>query len=67
MVIDRSHARGTAMSRIVPLLLVMFSATSFAERDELPYVLMQEDLAELKRDFNDSVDQVRLVFIVGPT
>jgi hypothetical protein len=28
---------------------------------------MQEDLAELKLDFSQAVDQVRLVFIVGPT
>ena len=34
---------------------------------EEPYVLMQDDLAALKSDFNDAVDQVRLVFIVGPT
>ena len=28
---------------------------------------LSEDLAELKADFNAAVDQVRLVFIVGPT
>ncbi len=32
-----------------------------------PYILMQDDLAELKADFNDAVDRVRLMFIVGPT
>lgn len=31
------------------------------------YVVMADDLAQLKADFNDSADQVRLVFIVGPT
>ena len=31
------------------------------------YVVMTDDLAELKADFNESVDQVRLVFIVGPS
>ncbi len=31
------------------------------------YILMADDLAELKADFNESVDQVRLVFIVGPS
>ncbi len=28
---------------------------------------MAENLAELKADFNAAVDQVRLIFIVGPT
>ena len=31
------------------------------------YVVMGEDLADLKADFNAAVDQVRLLFIVGPT
>ena len=31
------------------------------------YMVMADDLAELKADFNESVDQVRLVFIVGPS
>ena len=31
------------------------------------YVVMADDLAQLKADFNDSADQVRLVFIVGPS
>ena len=31
------------------------------------YVVMADDLAKLKADFNESVDQVRLVFIVGPS
>ncbi len=34
---------------------------------EQPYVRMDADLSELKADFNGAVDQVRLVFIVGPT
>ena len=28
---------------------------------------LDEDLAQLKADFNAAVDQLRLVFIVGPT
>jgi hypothetical protein len=55
------------MKHLVRTLLVMFSAAGFAQDDGLPYVLMQPDLGELKRDFNDAVDQARLVFIVGPT
>ncbi len=31
------------------------------------YVVMGDDLAALKTDFNAAVDQVRLLFIVGPT
>lgn len=55
------------MSRTLTMLfLLSLSFASFAGQAR-PYVLMQEDLAELKRDFNDAADQVRLVFIVGPT
>ncbi len=43
------------------------SCSTFAEDQSLPYVLMNEDLSQLKSDFNEAVDQVRLVFIVGPT
>jgi hypothetical protein len=46
--------------------LSVVSADSWAAEPR-PYILMQEDLAELKLDFNQAVDQVRLVFIVGPT
>lgn len=49
------------------LMVGAFSNSALAETQEMPYVLMDEDLAELKSDFNDAVDQVRLVFIVGPT
>ncbi len=31
------------------------------------YVVMGDDLAALKTDFNEAIDQVRLLFIVGPT
>lgn len=31
------------------------------------YVVMGDDLAALKTDFNTAIDQVRLLFIVGPT
>ena len=48
----------------VAAMLVFVSLSAMADR---PYVLMQNDLAALKTDFNDAVDQVRLVFIVGPT
>ena len=52
-----------------PLWLCLFICvlcySAFAE--DQPYVLMHEDLAELKADFNNAADQVRLVFIVGPT
>ncbi len=55
------------MTRWVGLLLAIFAANALAERTPPAYVLMQKDLVELKRDFNEAVDQVRLVFIVGPT
>ena len=31
------------------------------------YLVMGDDLAALKTDFNAAIDQVRLLFIVGPT
>ena len=48
-------------------LLLLFSFLARASETPVPYVLMQDDLAPLKTDFNAAVDQVRLVFIVGPT
>ncbi len=50
----------------VALLVVLWAASSAGEPSR-PYVLMENDLAELKAGFNEAVDQVRLVFIVGPT
>jgi hypothetical protein len=49
------------------VLLLVLSLSPLAEEKALPYVLMQDDLAELKKDFDGAADQVRLVFIVGPT
>ena len=51
----------------VSLFACALANSALAEEQAMPYVLMDEDLAELKSDFNDAVDQVRLVFIVGPT
>jgi hypothetical protein len=50
----------------VALLVVLWAASSAGESSR-PYVLMENDLADLKAGFNEAVDQVRLVFIVGPT
>ena len=47
--------------------LIVVSIAASGTEPEPSYVLMQSDLAELKADFNTAVDQVRLVFIVGPT
>ncbi len=55
------------MIRRVGAILLMLSLSASADQKLLPYVLMQDDLAELKQEFNNAVDQVRLVFIVGPT
>ena len=35
--------------------------------EDRSYIVMHEDLAELKADFNAASDKVRLFFIVGPT
>ena len=55
----------------VPLLLVAMSIGVAGENANpdatMTYTLMQEDLGQFKTDFNEAVDQVRLVFIVGPT
>lgn len=55
----------------IPILLASLSCHA-TEKNQDPvtnkvYTVMQDDLAELKADFNEAVDQVRLVFIVGPT
>ena len=54
-----------------PLLTTLFALiqplAAMAGNSPMPYVLMDDDLAALKSDFNAAVDQVRLVFIVGPT
>ncbi len=47
------------------LFVCVLSCSAFGE--EQPHVHMDADLAELKADFNEAADQVRLVFIVGPT
>jgi hypothetical protein len=52
------------------LLAVSFATVSLdisAQESRAPYVLMHDDLSELKADFNEAVDQLRLVFVVGPT
>ena len=49
--------------RLIAVALCFVSLTATAEK---PYVSMEADLAALKTDFNDAVDQMRLVFIVGP-
>ena len=55
----------------IPLLVVLLTCGVTALHAKTvaagEYVLMQEDLAELRSAFNQAVDQVRLVFIVGPT
>jgi len=50
---------------LAALLLATSAATSAAS--PAPYVVMQDDLAQLKADFNAAADGVRLVFIVGPS
>ena len=46
------------------LLLAVSSAGS---ANDAPYIVMEQDLAAIESDFNEAVDQVRLIFIVGPT
>ncbi len=55
------------MRRLLLLTLLSLPITTLASDSPLPYVLMDDDLAALKSDFNAAADQVRLVFIVGPT
>ena len=55
------------MIRYLSALIFVLSMSSVADDNELTYILMQDDLAPLKHDFNEAVDQLRLVFIVGPT
>ncbi len=48
-------------------MLFVFSLLAHGDETPLPYILMQSDLEPLRTDFNTAIDQVRLVFIVGPT
>ena len=45
----------------------MMPPRAVADTTSDEYVVMGDDLAALRRDFNAAIDQVRLVFIVGPT
>jgi hypothetical protein len=59
------------MKLYIPVFLLIiisldYSAVVLAENTH-SYTVMQQDLTEIKSDFNDAVDQVRLLFIVGPT
>jgi len=54
-----------ALATSLALLHSLFIATAFA--DNKPYVVLDEDLAQPKEDFNAKVGTVRLLFIVGPT
>ena len=49
-------------------LLSVVSITPYVMADDPDsLIVMQDGLNEIKADFNEAVDQVRLVFIVGPT
>lgn len=50
---------------IFTLLHGIFIPAAFA--DDKPYVVLSEDLAQLKQDFNAKTGTVRLLFIIGPT
>ena len=79
MVDHRPHSRELEMIKLKTVSLALVASlllTSCTEApDETPVIStspheiidMAENLAELKADFNTAVDQVRLVFIVGPT
>jgi hypothetical protein len=55
------------MRWLTALMLLALSAAVDADEKAPPYVVMTADLAELKKDFNEAAERVRLVFIVGPT
>lgn len=55
------------MRWLAAMILVALPAVVHAGEEVPAYVVMQADLAELKKDFNEAADRVRLVFIVGPT
>lgn len=53
--------------RLLAVLLLAAAPPFVSAATPPPYVVMQDDLARLKADFNAAADGVRLVFIVGPT
>ena len=54
------------MRTVIAIMCVLLFVAS-TRADDQGYVRMDQDLAAIKHDFNEAVDQVRLVFIVGPT
>jgi len=69
--------QGTAMNSIkinsersgkqfLARLTFLFSCLVSSAWAQDTHVVLQEDLSQFKSDFNAAVDQVRLVFIVGP-
>ena len=53
------------MRSLAAILLAVTASVSAASPNS--FVVMQDDLARLKADFNAAADDVRLIFIVGPT
>ncbi len=54
------------MKLLIALLLCVSGVRALAA-DAPPYVKMGKDLSALKADFNSRADQLRLLYIVGPT
>ena len=53
--------------RLLMVLLLAAAPAFVCAASPTPYVVVEDDLARLKADFNAAADGVRLVFIVGPT
>lgn len=52
------------------LLLVLGTVLIFSNAmagGSKSYIVMRQDLREIKNDFNNSSDRVRLLFIISPT
>ncbi len=66
MVDNRSKTTGSSR-KLGAVALLLFSSMISNAWAQQNYTVVGEDLSRFKADFNAAVDQVRLVFIVGPT
>lgn len=54
------------MRTFVLSMIWLFCVGATAQTQEV-HIKMDSDLAELKENFNATADQLRLIYIVGPT
>lgn len=54
-------------STVLLVLGTVFTLSNVMANESKKFIVMQRELTEIKSDFNESVDEVRLLFIISPT